>query len=140
MLARKVLIPGAPAAQWLLQYCRHLREIAAGRASNGDHDLATERARLAHHNANIASMEERRRAGELCDTAGVVLAMSRIGSNFRMALERVADKLADRTAAESDPHACHALISAELHQALAQLAKDCEAAALDIRGLADEAD
>jgi len=140
LVTRGVLKQGLNAGEWLHAYCGHLREIAAGRASNGDHDLATERARLAHHNANIASMEERRRAGELCDTAGVVLAMSRIGSNFRMALERVADKLADRTAAESDPHACHALISAELHQALAQLAKDCEAAALDIRGLADEAD
>lgn len=34
-------------AEWLRAYCSHLREQAAGRAGNGDLDLATERAALA---------------------------------------------------------------------------------------------
>lgn len=134
LLARGIIREGDTIGAWAVAYCAHLREQAAGRAAAGDHDLATERARLAHHNANIAAMEERRRAGELCDTTGVVIVMARIGSNFRTALERVADKLADRLAAEADPHACHQVINAELQQALDQLAKDCEAAALDIKG------
>lgn len=134
LMARGVIHEGGTIGAWSAAYGAHLREQAAGRASGGDHDLATERARLAHHNANIASMEERRRAGELCDTAGVVLTMARIGSNFRTALERIADKLAARVAAEADPHVCHQVINAELQQTIEQLAKDCEAAALDIKG------
>lgn len=77
---------------------------------------------------------EGRRAGELCDTDGVVLAMARIGINFRTALERLADKLSDRIAAEADPHACHQIISAEVALALDQLSRDCDGAALDIKG------
>lgn len=134
MVGRNVITPGASAGQWLLEYCKHLREIAAGRASNGEHDLATERARLAHHNANLASMEERKRAGELCECASVVMTMTRIGLEVRTALERMADKLADRVAAETDPHACHQLVSSEVEMTLEQLAKDCESAAHEIKG------
>lgn len=41
-------------------YCAHLREQAAGRASSeeGEYDLVAERARLAHHQANIAALDE----------------------------------------------------------------------------------
>lgn len=41
-------------------YIRHLREQAAGRASSedGEYDLVAERARLAHHQANIAALDE----------------------------------------------------------------------------------
>ena len=46
MLARKVIAPGGTAGEWLLSYCNHLRETAAGRAAQGDLDLAGERARL----------------------------------------------------------------------------------------------
>ena len=133
LLARGIIHEGGTIGAWASAYAAHLREQAAGRASAGDHDLVTERARLAHHNANIASMEERRRAGELCETSAVVMTMTTIGSNFRTALERVADKLADRVAAEADMHACHQIISAEISQALEQLAKDCEAGARDIK-------
>jgi phage terminase Nu1 subunit (DNA packaging protein) len=47
LLARGVLTPGATLGQWLIEYCSHLREIAAGRATDGSIDLPTERARLA---------------------------------------------------------------------------------------------
>ena len=36
LLARGVLTDGESGGVWLKQYCRHLREIAAGRATNGD--------------------------------------------------------------------------------------------------------
>lgn len=39
-------------------YLRRLREKAAGRSSDGEFDLTTERARLAHHQANIAALDE----------------------------------------------------------------------------------
>lgn len=98
------------------------------------YDFENARAKRETHAANIAEMEERKRAGELCETSAVLMTMTTIGSNFRTALERVADKLADRVAAETDPHACHQIISAEITQALEQLAKDCEAAGRDLSG------
>lgn len=98
------------------------------------YDFESARAKRETHAANIAEMEERKRAGELCETSAVLMTMTTIGSNFRTALERVADKLADRVAAEADPHACHQIISAEITQALEQLAKDCEAAGRDLTG------
>lgn len=99
------------------------------------YDFESARAKRETHAANIAEMEERKRAGELCETSAVLMTMTTIGSNFRTALERVADKLADRVAAEADPHACHQIISAEITQALEQLAKDCEAASRDLVGV-----
>lgn len=100
------------------------------------YDFENARAKRETHAANIAEMEERKRAGELCETSAVLMTMTTIGSNFRTALERVADKLADRVAAEADPHACHQIISVEISQALEQLAKDCEAAGRDLTGAA----
>lgn len=99
------------------------------------YDFESARAKRETHAANIAEMEERKRAGELCETSAVLMTMTTIGSNFRTALERVADKVADRVAAEADSHACHQIINAEITQALDQLAKDCEAAGRDLAGV-----
>lgn len=41
------LTEDAPASTWLVEYCHHLREEAAGRASGGEINLAEERAHLA---------------------------------------------------------------------------------------------
>lgn len=47
LVKAQVLTEGADCGTWLLEYCRNLRETAAGRAAAGDVDLATERAKLA---------------------------------------------------------------------------------------------
>jgi terminase small subunit / prophage DNA-packing protein len=47
LMRRGVLLESQPASVWLRAYCSHLREQAAGRATTGDLDLATERAALA---------------------------------------------------------------------------------------------
>ncbi|MYM65444.1 DNA packaging Nu1 [Pseudoduganella sp. FT55W] len=47
LVGRGVLDTSVPGIQLLQAYCSHLREQAAGRAANGDLDLATERAGLA---------------------------------------------------------------------------------------------
>lgn len=57
LVSRSVLAAGESAAVWLLAYCAHMREIAAGRATNGDLDLATERARLAKEQADKIAMQ-----------------------------------------------------------------------------------
>jgi phage terminase Nu1 subunit (DNA packaging protein) len=47
MLNRGVIKIGQTLGEWLIGYCTHIREQAAGRAAKGDLDLATERAALA---------------------------------------------------------------------------------------------
>jgi phage terminase Nu1 subunit (DNA packaging protein) len=44
---RGIIKDGQPLGEWLKRYCDHMREVAAGRATKGDLDLATERAGLA---------------------------------------------------------------------------------------------
>jgi phage terminase Nu1 subunit (DNA packaging protein) len=47
MIERGVLSKGQSLGEWLLRYCAHIREQAAGRATNGELNLAAERANLA---------------------------------------------------------------------------------------------
>lgn len=47
MVSRGVISSGQTLGEWLMRYCAHIREQAAGRATNGELDLATERAALA---------------------------------------------------------------------------------------------
>lgn len=93
------------------------------------YDFEAARAKNETHKANLSEMEERKRAGELCETALVVKYLTDVSANFRTALERISDKLADRLAAETDAHACHQMLTGEINQALAQLEADCAAAA-----------
>lgn len=60
LVNRGVLPRGGSAGVWLLAYTARLREQAAGRIGGGEgvHDLTEERARLAHHQANLAAMDE----------------------------------------------------------------------------------
>lgn len=57
LLARGVLTKGASGGQWLKEGYKHIQEIAAGRATRGDLDLATERARLAKEQADKVAMQ-----------------------------------------------------------------------------------
>lgn len=57
LLAREVLTAGAGAQQWLHEYTRHLREIAAGRKSEGAGDLVAERTRLAKEQADRIALQ-----------------------------------------------------------------------------------
>lgn len=65
LLSRHVLSHGGFVGQWLIEYCGHLREVAAGRAASGDLDLASERARLAKEQADKVAMQNAVTRGEL---------------------------------------------------------------------------
>lgn len=66
-----------------LAYIDHLREQAAGRASEGEYDLVEERARLAHHQANKTALEEAVLEGKLIHADKVERVQGDMVSAFR---------------------------------------------------------
>jgi len=87
------------------------------------YDIAAARAKREHHEANLAEMRERQQAGDLVERAAVEKKVDDASAQIRLALERIPDKIAERVAAESDAHACHTLIAAEIDQVLDDLAQ-----------------
>jgi phage terminase Nu1 subunit (DNA packaging protein) len=57
LIQRQVIISGQTLGEWLTRYCAHIREQAAGRATKGDLDLATERAALARSQRERIDMQ-----------------------------------------------------------------------------------
>jgi phage terminase Nu1 subunit (DNA packaging protein) len=89
LLARGVLADGQSGGAWLKQYCRHLREIAAGRATNGDLDLATERARLAKEQADRIAMQNAIARGELAPVAAMEAVLATVGAKVGKILDTI---------------------------------------------------
>lgn len=98
------------------------------------YDLQLARAKRETHEANIAEMKERQKAGELVELLAVEKACADITAQTRNALERIPDKLADRLAAESDPFACRELLLAEIEQTLTDLSAALNAMADQLDG------
>lgn len=65
LLMRGVLTDGGACGAWLMAYCGHLRETAAGRVAAGDLDLAGERAALARAQRERIEMQNAVTRGEL---------------------------------------------------------------------------
>ena len=86
------------------------------------YDLQLSRAKREHHEANLAEMRERQKAGELVELAEVEKTTATIFAQMCNALEGIGDKIGDRIAAESDPFACRTLINDEIAQIRADLA------------------
>lgn len=86
------------------------------------YDLQEARAKRETHEANLAELKERQALGELVDASRVRRAVTTWAAMARSAFEKMPDKLAERMAAESDPVACHALMTAEIDMVLADLA------------------
>ena len=89
LVARSVLSVGDVAAVWLLAYCAHMREIAAGRATNGDLDLATERARLAKEQADKIGMQNAITRRELAPTYLLEEVLSAAGAKAAAILDAI---------------------------------------------------
>lgn len=54
---RRILADGASLADWLVAYCEHLREVAAGRGGDNGLELAAERAALAREQREKIAMQ-----------------------------------------------------------------------------------
>lgn len=76
-------------ADFRLAYIRRLREEAAGRATEGELDLATERARLASEQADKIAMQNAERRGELAPVAAMEMVLANVGTKVGKILDTI---------------------------------------------------
>lgn len=89
MAKAAIIIPGQCAGVWLRDYCSHIREQAAGRATVGDLDLATERARLAKEQADKVAMQNAERRGELAPVSAMEMVLASVGAKVGRILDTI---------------------------------------------------
>lgn len=87
MVTQGVLPRGGKLSEWVAAYCARLREQAAGRAANGDLQLASERARLASEQADRIAMINAERRRELAPVAVLEVVLARVGRQIAGILE-----------------------------------------------------
>lgn len=89
MVRRDVLKPGDTARQWLLIYCQHLRNVAAGRATDGELDLSEERAGLAREQKLLTELKRRKEEKELAPVSLMTLAIGKVAAQIAAGLDSV---------------------------------------------------
>ena len=77
-----VIRKGQTMGEWLLAYSAHMREQAAGRATKGDLDLATERAALAKAQREKIEMQNAITREELAPTILIEQVLSKVASKI----------------------------------------------------------
>lgn len=97
LISRGVLVNGGAAGEWLIAYCAHIREIAAGRATNGDLDLATERARLASEQADKVAMQNAIMRREYAPVSLLAHSVAKTGRQIAVILEAIPVQLKRRS-------------------------------------------
>lgn len=97
LIARGVMTSGADAGQWLREYCRNLREVAAGRLAAGDIDLATERALLAREQREKIAMQNAVTRGELAPRALLTQVLAAVAPRVCGLLESIVPALRRRS-------------------------------------------
>lgn len=102
LIARGVIAAGDTAGNWLLAYCGHLREGAAGRASSEGLDLTAERARLAAAQADKLEMELAVTRAELAPVSVIEQVLVNAGVKAAAALDAIPDSLKRRLPGLSD--------------------------------------
>lgn len=96
MVRRKILPDGAAGDEWLLAYCDHLREMAAGRGGESGAELVAERARLAREQADKIAMQNAVTRGELAPAYVLEEVLSRAGARAARLLETIPGTLRRR--------------------------------------------
>lgn len=96
-LARRgVLADGGTAGQWLLDYCDHLREMAAGRGGDGAAKLVTERALLARAQRERLDMQNAVTRRELAPVAVLEQVLAATGSKVSKVLATIPGEIRRR--------------------------------------------
>lgn len=107
-------------------YIRHLRERAAGRASDAadenNLDLVLQRARLASEQADAQAMKNAAARGEMIPRGDVVHGIRTVFTHLRAKLLAVPNKAAPLLIGAKSPEEIGALLTIMVHDALADLA------------------
>ena len=111
MQSRGVLRPGDTARVWLLAYCEHLRQVAAGRDPDGE--LSTERARLARETADKVAMANALTRRELAPVATLEVVLADVARQVATRLDALVPQVRRRL--PDLPPSVLAQISAEIH-------------------------
>lgn len=96
MVRRGILPDGATGDEWLLVYCDHLREVAAGRGGDAAKELSAERARLAREQADKIAMQNAVTRGELAPAYLLEEVLARAGARAGRILETIPGMLRRR--------------------------------------------
>lgn len=97
LVARGILVAGMTGRQMLLAYCGHLRETAAGRASEEEGlDLIAERARLAKEQADRIALQNEVTRRELAPVHLIEQVLSQAGARVSGILEAIPGMLKRR--------------------------------------------
>jgi phage terminase Nu1 subunit (DNA packaging protein) len=118
MVARQVLRPGDTARQWLLAYCAHMREQAAGRGADGE--LAFQRSELARVSRERAEIKLAKERGEYAEVALIEQVLATVGRGIVGALEPLHVTLHRQ---------CPALTPEDLKLIQTEVARACDLAA-----------
>ena len=125
LVKRKIIDLTKGMDQAIIDYCSHLREKAAGRSGGGKYDLTEERARLAHHQANIASLDEKVKEKTLIPADVVVSRWQDILTNVRAKMLSIPTQLA-ATCADSPRKTVEAKATQLVKTALDELSDSVE--------------
>jgi len=93
LLARGVLSSGAAGGVWLREYIGNLREVAAGRKSEGSGDLVAERTRLAKEQADRIALQNAITKRELVPAGVLVELVSGIAAQVSVIFEALPGKI-----------------------------------------------
>jgi len=95
--SKGIIVEGKPAGEWLHRYCSHIREQAAGRATIGDLDLATERAGLAREQRLRLEMQNAVTRREFGPIIQMELGLADVLSMVASKLDTIVGKLKKRS-------------------------------------------
>lgn len=93
LIDREILSASDTFGNWLLAYCDHLREVAAGRYAGGQLNLAQERAALAAVQREKIEMQNAVTRGELVSMSVLEEILSKVGARSTKILEALPAKL-----------------------------------------------
>lgn len=95
--SKKIITDGQPLGEWLHRYCSHIREQAAGRATLGDLDLATERAGLAKEQRIRLEMQNAVTRREYAPISSMEIGLSDVMARVGSQLDSIVGKLKKRS-------------------------------------------
>jgi len=119
LIDRGILERGGTLGEWLLGYCTHLRQEAAGRVI--DPELLASRRRRESARAEAEELELARKKGAVVLSADLEIAMAARMAISRESLGAVPARCAPLVAATADMNLCEEIIAREIAGAIASI-------------------